>query len=122
MARPRQRPKTAPAKRKTGAATATTRKFECPECGRKFGRAAALGAHRNRAHGVPGTSNSSSSARARRTSTGRGRAASASRDGNRIDRDALLRALFPQGIPPRQDVVRAVNAWLDDAEQLARIR
>jgi len=39
-----------------------------------------------------------------------------------INRDALLRALFPNGIPPRQDVIAAVNSWLDEAERLARIR
>jgi hypothetical protein len=43
------------------------------------------------------------------------------RDGN-VDRDALLRALFPQGIPPREDVVREVNAWLDQAARLAELR
>jgi len=33
----------------------------------------------------------------------------------------LLKALFPNGIPPREDVIRAVNSWLDDAERLARM-
>jgi hypothetical protein len=37
------------------------------------------------------------------------------------DRDALLKALFPNGIPPREDVIRAVNSWLDDAERLTRM-
>lgn len=35
--------------------------FVCPECGRKFGRAQALGAHRSRAHGVAGTSRATKS-------------------------------------------------------------
>ena len=89
-----------------------------------FGGAAALGAHRNRAHGVPGTSNSSSNMRARRSAGGtprrRGRPpGSGSRDA--INRNALLTALFPKGIPPKEEVVRAVNAWLDDAERLASL-
>ena len=37
------------------------------------------------------------------------------------DRDALLKALFPNGIPPREDVIRAVNNWLDNAELLTRM-
>jgi len=119
--------------------------FKCPECGRTFSRAAALGAHRRQAHGVVGTSSSASSAtrrtrrttsRARatrtRTSSASGRRSNsprargtASNDGRRRtrtpDRDALLKALFPNGIPPREDVIRAVNSWLDDAERLARM-
>jgi hypothetical protein len=39
-----------------------------------------------------------------------------------VDRDALLAAIFPQGIPPRENVIRAVNSWLDEAERLARMR
>jgi hypothetical protein len=39
-----------------------------------------------------------------------------------IDRDALLGALFPAGIPASEDVIRAVAAWLDDAERLASTR
>jgi hypothetical protein len=37
-----------------------------------------------------------------------------------VDRDALLRALFPNGIPARESVIRDLNAWLDQAERLAR--
>jgi hypothetical protein len=40
--------------RNTDAAATTTGEFTCPECGKTFGRAAALGAHRSRAHGVAG--------------------------------------------------------------------
>jgi hypothetical protein len=39
-----------------------------------------------------------------------------------VDRDALLAALFPTGIPPREDVVSSLNAWLNEAERLARLR
>jgi hypothetical protein len=38
------------------------------------------------------------------------------------DRDALLRALFADGIPPRQETIAAVNEWLAQADQLARRR
>jgi hypothetical protein len=39
-----------------------------------------------------------------------------------VNRDALLRSLFPNGIPAREEVVRAVNAWLDEADRLAKMR
>jgi uncharacterized C2H2 Zn-finger protein len=93
-------------------------KFKCPECGKTFARAASLGAHRNRAHGVMGVSK-------RRTARSRGPnqpAAAATRARQRgatIDRDQLLQALFPNGVPPREDVIRRIGAWLDEAEQLA---
>jgi len=34
----------------------------------------------------------------------------------------LLKSVFPDGIPAREDVIRAVTSWLDDAEQLVRMR
>jgi hypothetical protein len=86
----------------------------CPECSKQFARAASLGAHRQRAHGVAGVKKraplpvSHSAAR-------NGRAPSES-----VDRDRLLGILFPSGIPPRQDVLSDVSQWLDDAERLAR--
>jgi hypothetical protein len=105
--------------------------FTCPECGRTFTRAAALGAHRKMTHGVAGASKNAAgkqtnatAARKRRapSATGRGRPTTAATIGGAqpVDRDALLRALFPAGIPPRQDVITQVNAWLDDGERLAR--
>ena len=39
-----------------------------------------------------------------------------------VKRDALLRALFPNGIPAREDAIRQLNTWLDEAERLARMR
>ncbi len=117
------------------AAKAKSGEFVCPECGRTFGRAAALGAHRSRAHGVAGQSKratsrrtgASSSARASRGSGVSTRAArstgrSAAADRNGINRDALLKSVFPDGIPAREDVIRAVTSWLDDAERLVRMR
>jgi hypothetical protein len=112
--------------KQAGDSTAT---LTCPECGRTFTRAAALGAHRRMTHGVAGTSANASTqrkrtaSRARTTSSaptprGRRRTAPATSNGN-IDRDALLVALFPNGIPPRQEVIVRTNAWLDEAEQLA---
>jgi len=103
----------------------------CPECGREFTRAASLGAHRNRAHGVAGSAKPSRAARRRRSAatppkatparTAR-RTRTASGDGNSLNRDALLSALFPQGVPPRESVIREVAAWLDQAERLAKLR
>ncbi len=111
--------------------------FTCPECGRGFGRAAALGAHR-RSHGVAGRSASAAKSRSARGGSragGRGRrlrgggstaTSSGGRGGGRrsgsIDRDALLRALFPNGVPAREQTLSAVGAWLDEAERLARLR
>jgi hypothetical protein len=123
--------------------------FICPECGRTFTRAAALGAHRRRAHGVPGASSAARRARASGSrSRRRGRAAAAGNGGSTssgrltrrrtttssrprsasgaqtdgINRDLLLRALFPQGIPPREEVVSAVNDWLNEAARLAALK
>jgi hypothetical protein len=105
----------------------------CPECGRTFARPAALGAHRRRAHGVVGTSQNARSRRgtiAPQAATARPRRAQASAratghgaaaDGGRVDHDALLRALFPNGIPPSHEVVAAVNDWLAQADKLARL-
>jgi hypothetical protein len=91
---------------------------ECPECGRPFARPSALGAHRWQAHRVKGTS---PQARSRR------RVAQAVADSvddaqPAVDRDALLRIVFPNGIPVRDDVIKAVTRWLDEAELLARVR
>jgi len=120
---------TTPTKPKT-VSEAATDVFTCPECGKTFTRAAALGAHRKLKHGVAGTSanaagnrkSAKSRGRTRTTATVRRTAASAAANGGgrSVDRDALLRALFPNGIPPRQEVIAQVNAWLDEAERLAR--
>jgi uncharacterized C2H2 Zn-finger protein len=111
----------------------------CPECGATFTRAASLGAHRNRAHGVAGASTRAQRTRARRghrngggttrrdaaaqttrqqTTPARRRSNSSASGG--INRDSLLQALFPNGVPAREEVIRRANAWLDEAEQLAR--
>lgn len=114
------------AKKQTmGSPSQGVKKLSCPECGRTFDRPPALGAHRRRAHGVVGATNAqrarARAAAGRRTST-EGRVVSKDASGGRIDRDALLRTLFPQGIPAREDVIRATSDWLDDAEQLARMK
>jgi len=62
----------------------------------------------------PATWRSQSGQRLARTSGG-----SARRDGA-VSRDALLQTLFPNGVPPRESVIRDLNAWLDEAERLAR--
>src|SRR5579871_507581 len=111
----------------TAASNGSGSALVCPECGREFTRAASLGAHRNRAHGVAGSTKRNTTRR--RLSAGTtskpaaaGTARAASRGGNGIDRDALLGALFPQGVPPRESVIREVAAWLDHAERLAKLR
>jgi predicted RNA-binding Zn-ribbon protein involved in translation (DUF1610 family) len=103
----------------------TPEAFTCPECGKEFTRAASLGAHRQRVHGVAGAKAKTRSRRrvaavrrrapaAATTSAG---AAAAPNGG--VDRDALLQAVFPNGLPAREEVLRRANAWLDEAEQLA---
>jgi hypothetical protein len=121
------------------AQTGTAGETVCPECGRTFKRPSALGAHRWQAHRVAG---SSPQARSRRRTAkraagtpGDGRdseralpAASANSEARStgadaaVDRDALLRIVFPNGIPVRDDVIRYVSRWLDEAETLARLR
>jgi uncharacterized C2H2 Zn-finger protein len=129
MARARRQSTTKPAETQTQSA-----EFTCPECGKTFTRAASLGAHRNRAHGVAGTSKSPRTPSGRRasraTANRQTRTANASRprrasgDGTstRVDRDALLQQLFPNGLPAREAVIRAANEWLDQAEQLAKLK
>ena len=136
MARKRKKEETT-ATNEAAADSDSSSAFVCPECGRTFGRAAALGAHRKRAHGVAGTSRSASKTSRRRSSrtspgprrntranavpasTGANGRARSRRQTAAVDRDALLRSLFPNGIPPKEDVVRSVNAWLDEAERLS---
>jgi hypothetical protein len=122
------------------AQTGTAGETVCPECGRTFKRPSALGAHRWQAHRVAG---SSPQARSRRRTAKRatGALAGGGRDSERalpaasansearstgagaaIDRDALLRIVFPNGIPVRDDVIRYVARWLDEAETLAQLR
>jgi hypothetical protein len=119
--------------------TKGTAALTCPECGRVFSRPAALGAHRSRVHGVAGTSQNARSRRNRTTaaatrqrrtrtqaatpapsSSSNGATRRTRRDG--VDHDALLRALFPDGIPPEQELIAAVNDWLARADTLARRR
>ncbi len=106
----------------SNSAAPASSEFKCSVCGRTFGRAAALGAHRRRAHGIPGTSaRATRAATPARTTRAR---ASASRDGHGTgaDRDALLATLFPQGIPARENVIRSVDTWLKEADRLSGLR
>src|SRR5436190_19941810 len=110
MARPR---KTAPAgsRAKRNTARTSDSQFVCPECGRTFSRAAALGAHR-RSHGVAGATTRKNNGAA--PQRGRPPRRSARATGS-TDRDVLLAALFPNGVPPRVEVIRAASLWLDEA-------
>jgi hypothetical protein len=109
----------------------TTGEVVCPECGRKFKRPSALGAHRWQAHRVTGSSPQARSRRRTGKAGAGGRASVASLGADArstppgdfvVDRDALLRIVFPNGIPVRDDVIRTVSRWLDEAEMLARLR
>jgi predicted RNA-binding Zn-ribbon protein involved in translation (DUF1610 family) len=124
------------AKPKVTAKRSGSAEFKCPECGKTFSRAAALGAHRSRIHGVAGSSRAaraSSRDRQRRTpvaSTAPARAPGASRRAGRssngaqseVNRDTLLQALFPNGLPAREAIIREANNWLDQAERLALMK
>lgn len=127
MARARRTPTAAkPTSRSKG-----TSEFTCPECGRTFTRAAALGAHRRRAHGVVGAtaktrsrsrSGAARTSQTRQSGATRSRRSRASTAGRQeVDRDALLQTLFPNGVPAREAVIRAANDWLDQAEHLAKM-
>src|SRR5690242_18787888 len=87
----------------------------CPECGRTFSRAAALGAHRRRVHGVVGQSRRPAKQRQRRPRPEPRQNANAG-----IDRDALLKIVFPSGLPASASTVSAVAAWLEEADRLSR--
>jgi uncharacterized C2H2 Zn-finger protein len=133
MARPRRTRQTSttttPA---TGTKTASPSagEFTCPECGKTFGRAASLGAHRNRAHGIAGANAAKRTTPRRRRAgtratatpaTARRRRSSTDGAAKGVNRDALLQALFPNGLPAREAVIRAANDWLDQAERLAKL-
>ena len=124
-----------------------TGEYVCPECGRTFARPQALGAHRRAAHGIAGTSRTSARRRrprqaratpaqspgavaaqagqpsgSRRRSGSRTRRSTTGAERRSVNRDALLQSLFPDGIPARETVIRAVNAWLEEADRLAKLR
>jgi len=61
--------------------------------------------------------------RATRAASGSSRSRpSTSRSDGAVDRDGLLQTLFPDGIPAKENVIRSLNSWLDEAERLARMR
>ena len=110
----------------TQQAVSTSGTLTCPECGKTFTRAAALGAHRKMTHGIAGTSKNAASKTGprRRTAASPRRIRATPRNGatRTVDRDALLRTLFPDGIPPREELIGQLNNWLNEAEELARSR
>ena len=115
--------------------TAST-EFVCPECGRAFTRAASLGAHRHQSHKIPGAANKTAVRQTAKPATATTRTATRRRARIRTrtatstaganngapNRDVLLQTLFPNGIPAKESVIRSVNAWLEEAERLARLR
>ena len=106
--------------------------FSCPECEaagkpRTFQRAAALGAHR-RTHGVLGVSHAETERRKERRkarqAAARERAAQITA---RLDEpvleedalsDALIRTLFPRGVPPNVTIIDDLMVWVREAERL----
>ena len=138
--------KRASAKSSTGTRAKRSTQFKCPECGQAFGRASALGSHRKNSHGVAGASSRTKTRQRATTTTGtarRGRPAATAASstnatngrrrgrppGSRnrpktgtVNRDALLGALFPGGIPASEETIRSLNAWLDEAERIASTR
>lgn len=124
MPRARTSSKRSGARASVGSAQ-TEAAFTCPECGRAFGRAAALGAHRRRAHGVVGAKTRKRSVPSSSNSQGRSGASPRRRAGSErheVSRDALLQAVFPGGLPPREAVIRAANSWLEEADRLASMK
>jgi hypothetical protein len=102
---------------RTKAAPSKKSELICTDCGRTFSRPAALGAHRRHVHQIAGTKRQRANATTRpRPSRGSGVSAATV-----IDRDALLSAIFPDGVPARHDVIRSVNDWLNEAERLASL-
>ena len=59
-------------------------------------------------HAPSGRRRRTSRTTSKATATGTTGSARAANRGNGIDRDALLGALFPQGVPPRESVIREV--------------
>ena len=94
-------------------ATTTGRKRSRPASGRAPVAASAP------ALAVAGTPTATPAAKRRRT---RKRAAATNNTVPAIDRDALLALVYPNGIPARENVIRAASSWLDEAERLARER
>lgn len=39
-----------------------------------------------------------------------------------IDKDTLLRSVFPKGMPPNAEIVQATGRWLDEADRLNQFR
>lgn len=124
---PAQKTKSVSRPRSARARKAESSALKCPECGRSFDRPPSLGAHRRRAHGIVGQSAAASRSRLRRSisATAAGNnvqaAAAPASEFAQVDPDALLRILFPQGVPARRNVIRAANAWLEEAERLVRL-
>ena len=107
---------------------ASAAQFTCPECGRTFATAAALGSHRSRAHGVAGQSARARRSRTRASATNSSRAPARLRQARQtnqtatVNRDALLQSLFPDGIPASAHLLQAIEQWLESAEEIARMR
>lgn len=93
-------------------------------CDAKFKGPQALGLHRRREHGIAGTSRT-----ARRVQTiaenGRKkqqRSRRAPRDTRpEFDPNMLLRSVFPNGVPPRSDIITRTQRLIHEAEELHQL-
>ena len=84
----------------------------------------------SRTHGVAGTSRAARATAAPASAKSGARGGASKRPGRRsnrsagthFDRDKVLAAVFPNGVPPKADVIAALAPWLDEAERLSRMR
>jgi hypothetical protein len=100
---PHEAPETAPD------VTPEEQEFVCETCGRSFTTAQGVASHRRRAHGIKGKSKAT--LRARKTAT-------AKNSKPALREDALLKLVFPSGVPTKAETLRRAAAWLREAEEL----
>src|SRR5262245_30590245 len=89
----------------------------CPECGKTFSRPASLGAHRRQQHGVGGSSRATVVDAPPKP---RGRPRTQAPADGVPDHDRLLALVFPAGLPASSAVLGEAQAWLAEADRLAR--
>lgn len=104
--------------------------FTCPECleagtTKQFARAQALGAHRQRSHGVRGTTRpvrqDAIEERVQSRPTRRQRRPAI--EIRHFDADAVLKAAFgSNNIPARQDAIVRVQSWLAEGAALVEMK
>lgn len=96
----------------------------CPECAaagvdKSFGTAQALGAHRNRSHGVAGKNAKKNK---RQPQQAQPVAAVVKTPRKSLDRNKLLGLIFPDGIPAKAEMLTEIEKLLQDAARLSRVK